>query len=345
MPKQKNILIISQKVDRNDDLLGFFHNWIVEFAKVAGKVTVICLQKGEYDLPENVSVLSLGKEGGQSRSKYVWRFYKYIWQQRKNYDSVWVHMNKEYVLLGGLLWRMMGKRVVLWYAHYLINVSVRLAVAFSHAVVTSTRFACKLSSKKLSVVGQGVAVDYFKSRKEHVRGKKLLFLGRISPVKKLETLIDAMHLISDHDVTLDIVGKAAKGHEQYETDMRERAADSGAIRFVGAVSHGNTLAQYQSHDLFINLTRTGSFDKTTLEAMASGMLTIVCNRSYESIYPQYWHQQMIFEEDNAEDLASKIIAVLGWADTKKILIEDQSREIIVRDHGVTNMVRNIMEVL
>ncbi len=62
MNKKVKLLIITQKVDQNDDILGFFHQWVREFAENCEKVTVICLQKGEYDLPDNVKVLSLGKE-------------------------------------------------------------------------------------------------------------------------------------------------------------------------------------------------------------------------------------------------------------------------------------------
>src|SRR3989344_8687589 len=56
------LLIVTQKIDRDDDLLGFFHQWICEFARHCESVTVICLEKGEYALPANVRVLSLGKE-------------------------------------------------------------------------------------------------------------------------------------------------------------------------------------------------------------------------------------------------------------------------------------------
>jgi len=56
------LLIITQKVDMNDDVLGFMHGWINEFAKHCEKITVICLQKGEHELSDNVKVLSLGKE-------------------------------------------------------------------------------------------------------------------------------------------------------------------------------------------------------------------------------------------------------------------------------------------
>ncbi len=56
------LLIITQKVDMNDDVLGFMHGWVEEFSKNCEKVVVICLQKGEHDLTNNVKVLSLGKE-------------------------------------------------------------------------------------------------------------------------------------------------------------------------------------------------------------------------------------------------------------------------------------------
>ena len=48
------LLICTQKVDKNDSVLGFFHRWIEEFAKHCEKVTVICLQKGDDDLPAKI---------------------------------------------------------------------------------------------------------------------------------------------------------------------------------------------------------------------------------------------------------------------------------------------------
>ena len=100
------LLIITQKVNKNDPILGFFHRWIEEFAKRFEKLTVICLEKGEYSLPENVRVLSLGKEEGRSKAEYLSRFYRYIWEERNNYDAVFVHMNQEYVLLGWKFWKL-----------------------------------------------------------------------------------------------------------------------------------------------------------------------------------------------------------------------------------------------
>jgi len=53
---------LTQKVDSEDNTLGFFHSWLSEFAKHYKNIIVICLELGVYDLPENIKVLSLGKE-------------------------------------------------------------------------------------------------------------------------------------------------------------------------------------------------------------------------------------------------------------------------------------------
>ena len=55
------LLIVTQAVDINNPILGFFHRWIEEFSKNCEKVTVIALGVGEYKLPQNVNILSLGK--------------------------------------------------------------------------------------------------------------------------------------------------------------------------------------------------------------------------------------------------------------------------------------------
>ena len=72
------LLIVTQKVDQNDSVLGFFHKWIIQFAGHFETVTVVCLEKGNYDLPKNVRVLSLGKEQGEKNRKQGGQRVNYI---------------------------------------------------------------------------------------------------------------------------------------------------------------------------------------------------------------------------------------------------------------------------
>src|SRR4051812_25119270 len=99
------LLLFTQTVDEDDLYLGFFHAWIEELAKHFEKITVVCLKEGKHFLPENVEVLSLGKEHGTSRLTRALRVLGYSYQRRREYDSVLVHMNQEYILLAGWMWK------------------------------------------------------------------------------------------------------------------------------------------------------------------------------------------------------------------------------------------------
>ncbi len=128
------LLITTQKLDKYDPILGFFHSWVAEFAKHCESVQVICLFKGEYDLPDNVHVFSLGKEERQSRIQYLIHFYWYIIHERKKYDTVFVHMNQIYVVLAGFLWKLFGKKISLWYTHRAVDWTLRVATLFADKI-------------------------------------------------------------------------------------------------------------------------------------------------------------------------------------------------------------------
>ena len=218
------LLIVTQKVDRDDDLLGFFHQWICEFAKHCEFVTVICLKKGEYVLPANVRVFSLGKErcgklkqgaalpsgggsasGGRAgkadpcaefstaqqainRARYLFNFYRYVWHERGNYDAVFVHMNTEYMVLAGWLWRLMGKKVALWHAHFEINWRLRLAGLFAHVIFTTTKDGCRVWEGKVRAIGHGIDIEKFKVQSSKFKVQKteplrFLYAGKITPIK------------------------------------------------------------------------------------------------------------------------------------------------------------------
>ena len=348
-----NLLVITQKVDKDDDILGVYHRWLEELSRRVERLSVICLYRGRVELPENVSVHSLGKETGHSRFKYLRNFYRYIWRLRKNYDVVFIHMNPEYVILGGPVWALLGKKIVLWYAHYLGTIRLRVAAFLSDKIVTSVREAFPFPSRKLAVIGQGVDTDIFKPT-EKIRRKKnssfrLLFLGRISPVKDLETLLQAFQVIKESGGAffLYVVGEPTDRDRTYGDKIRRMTTDLGLnpfVSFLGRVGHRETPAVYQSHDLFVNLTRTGSFDKSTLEAMACGTPVLVCNRAFLNIFPVDWHETMIFKEKDSADLAAKIIKIESLDREEKRAIVRGEREIIEANHSLNNLADRLLQV-
>ena len=58
------LLVLTQKVDQDDEILGFFHTWISLFSEHTDSVEVITLSEGRHDLPKNVHVHSMRKKSG-----------------------------------------------------------------------------------------------------------------------------------------------------------------------------------------------------------------------------------------------------------------------------------------
>lgn len=335
------LLIITQKVDINDGVLGFFHEWVKEFAKHCEKITVICLQKGECNLPDNIKVLSLGKEKGYSKLKYIFNFYKYIWRERKKYDSVFVHMNQEYVLLGGLFWKIMGKKILLWYVHKSVNWKLRLVEKLADKIFTASKNSFRLSSKKVEIVGHGIDVDNFKPKISNLKSDeklKIITVGRIAEVKNLHLLIETAEILRNKNFNFGVkiagtpILESDKIYfEKLKNSIQEKKLND-IIEFIGSVPNKDIAGFYQDGDLFINLSDTGSLDKAILEAMACGLKILTSNEAFKDIVPTE-----NFTGKNAEEIAEKIICLAKNPNNPSL------KDYVIKNHKLANLIGKIIE--
>lgn len=311
---KKSLLIITQKVDRDDQLLGFFVSWLERFARQFSRVTVLCLQKGQYNLPGNVRIVGLGKD--QKRSKFVQllRFYLHIIKLRNEYDAVFVHMNPIWVVVGAWLWHLLGKRVFLWYTSKGVTLKLRTATWLADVIFTASKESFRIPSDKVIVTGHGIDVDMFKPEpSKRLPGLHILSVGRIVPVKHYEILIDAARILMDEgiDFSVTIAGEPPLAKDiVYKNLIKKKITDAGLgdrFNFIGKVAHRNLPHYYQSHGIFVHMSQTGSLDKTLLEAMSSGMQVASCNDAARAFLPV----SVLFSKNNAGELAAIINAIAG----------------------------------
>jgi len=356
MNKVNKILILTQKVDKEDDLLGFFHGWLEKLASHYEKIIVICLQRGLHTLPRNVKVMSLGKEEFVRYPKFsrfiyrlvaVLRFYEYIIRERKSYDRVFVHMNKEYVVLGGWLWKLFNKKVALWYNHGKGSFWSRLAGRWSNIIFYTSPFSFFAGWSKAKIMPVGIDTDVFK-RLEDIKKIKnsVLYLGRISPVKNVMMLIKAAKIMSKNGAgfTLNIVGDPGEKDKSYFHNIKKEAQkleNENKVIFSKKIPNHKTPEIYNQNEIFVNLTNSGSMDKTTLEAMACENLVLVSNRSFKKIFPPAWHDLLIFKESDTEDLANKLVGLLSLDNDKKSEMGKKCREIVKTNHSLDVLVNKL----
>ncbi len=342
------LLITTQKVDQHDPVLGFFHRWIEEFAKQYEKVLVVCLYEGSHALPPNVLVFSLGKETGVSRIKYIRRFWWYIWKLRHDYDRVFVHMNVEYMILGGLLWRALGKKTMLSYIHRQVHLKLRIAEKFANVVVSAAPESFRLPSKKLHIIGHGVDTDRFKFTPHDTWSNNMVSVGRITPIKNLDVLLEAMTLLRDeHAVSkLQLIGDIGVSSDAaYKNKLVQyiQAKDLGSmVTWVGSVPNQALPALYENTDISINLTPPGGIDKVVLEAMASGVIPVVSNTAFRPFFGMFAND-LIFAYRNASDLVGKITEIIS--SSKKSEIRAYLRSRVEKEASIPSIVGKIIALL
>jgi glycosyltransferase involved in cell wall biosynthesis len=306
------LLVVTQVMDQRDPVLGFFHRWVEELATRVEQVTVICLKEGEHHLPENVKVYSLGKENGrQSQLTYAIRFKKLAWRLRKEYDTVFVHMNQEYILLGGWLWKLLGKRIYMWRNHYDGSRLTDIAASFCTKVFCTSRFSYTANYKNAVLMPVGVDTERFSSECGSTRlPHSILFLARIAPSKKPEVLVDALKMVKEKGITFtaSFYGSPLPVDEGYYLSLKKKIGKLGLTHDVSLYpgpANADAADIYRAHQIFVNCSRSGMFDKTLFEAAASGCLVIASSEDFKTLAGEE-----AYFDGTAESLAARLEALL-----------------------------------
>src|SRR3989338_7020905 len=335
------LLVVTQKIDINDDNLGSFHDWVKKLANFSD-IFVIANYVGQYDLPENVKVFSLGKERGIGWFVKILKYQLFLLKLLPKSSGAFFHMCPEYVLGAHLLPKIFRKKTLLWYTHKSVNWKLKLAEKLVDKIFTASKESFRLSSKKLEITGHGIDLDKFKPAETKKDGSKfkIISVGRISPVKNYEIMINAGEILKSRNFNFEI---RVAGAPILESDkiyfgklknlIKEKKLDD-IVEFVGPIPNKYIAEFYQSGDLFINLSDTGSLDKAVLEAMACGLNVVTSNEAFKDI----------LKEDNivdkkTEDMADKIIYLAKINNSFSLI------DYVTKNHNLDNLIFKIVSCL
>lgn len=339
------LLMFMQAIDTEDPVHSFMHAWAAAMAPRYECIHLVCLKEGKHEFPANVTVHSLGKECGRSRLKYLWRFYRYAWSLRREYDAVFVHMNPEYVVLGGLLWRLLGKPVFLWRNHYQGGMLTDLAAPVCEKVFYTSKYSYTAKFPNAAQMPVGVDLAAFRPDASPARASRsILSLGRIAPSKRIEVLIDALGILRARRIAFsaDIYGSSLPQDEGYLAALQEQARRLGleTVAFHAGPKNADTPVLYASHDVFVNASRSGMYDKTLFEAMASGCIVIASSGDYAS----YADPRCIFEDGDAAGLARSLEAILSLSAGERSVLAGRLHD-VAKQHNLDELARALHSVM
>ena len=123
----------------------------------------------------------------------------------------------------------------------------------------------------------GIDTDFFKPSIVPVPKGTILFLGRLDPVKNPEIFLQAVEILAKEKIAFkaDIIGDPTQGREPFARELKKHFSSAPNVAFKPAIRNDETVSAYNAHAIYVNLTPSGSFDKTIGEAMARTIPTII----------------------------------------------------------------------
>ena len=98
-------------------------------------------------------------------------------------------------------------------------------------------FLLKAGAKKNKIIyiPNGIPEEFFTQKKTEREENKILYLGRVSPKKKLETLIKAISYLKDKKIKIEIVGPREAEYYAYLLKVIKKTNSQNRIKFSESI--------------------------------------------------------------------------------------------------------------
>lgn len=349
------LLLFNLVMDADDPILAFTTDWVGALARRCEHVDVVTMSTGRVVAPPNVRVFSIGREKGWSEPRRAVEFYRVLRRLLAGgrYDACFAHMQPLFALMGAPLLRWKGVPIVTWYAHPTLTRVVKGAHRVSDAMVASLPTAYPYRDDKLVVVGQGIDTRLFAPRpgEQPDEPPMILYVGRLSPVKNLETLLQAVRRVKDRHTEpfrVALVGGAIteldRGYVKRLRALAEELEVTDVVSFPGPAGFGPALREWYGRcSAHVNMTMTGSGDKVVLEAMACGRISLVANEGFRETLGEH-ADALTFRYADPESLAEGMLRVLRMTARERAAVGDYLRGRVIAMHDLERLAGRLVEL-
>ncbi|MBU1963958.1 glycosyltransferase family 4 protein [Patescibacteria group bacterium] len=179
---------------------------------------------------------------------------------------------------------------------------------------------------KVKVVGTGLDYELFR---DYPRPQKkddkfiVLNVGRFTQQKGLKYLIDAIDILKEHDIELNLIGGGES--DDYYSDMEQQIADLGLeekVKILEKVPYSELPGIYKSANVFVLSSLLEPRAKVIQEAQASGVPVIATDQGGVPETVTDGVDGMLVPPADAGAIAEKILSLKNDPGLREILIKN-----------------------
>lgn len=349
-----HVVFVTQKVDVDDPILGATVAKLRALAERADHVHVLALAVVRHDLPANVSFSTFG---APSRFRRGLRYARVLLPALlRRPDALLAHMCPIYLVLAAPFAKVLRIPLLLWYTHWTIDRTLRLATRLCDRALSVDRRSYPLDSAKVIGIGHGIDVAEFRAGEPAARDGRLelIALGRTSPSKGFMTLLEGLERAVERglDATLELRGPSTTDEERrHRRELEERIARGPLrerVRLEPPVPRPEVPALLRRFDAVVNPTRGqthgGALDKVVYESAASAVPVIACNPHFDGFLGGL-AVELRFQSGDSDDLAERLLAFAASAPDARQEAGRELRRRVESGHSTETWAEGVVAVV
>jgi alpha-1,3-mannosyltransferase len=168
-------------------------------------------------------------------------------------------------------------------------------------------------SKNVVFIPDGIDFKTYSKIKRTPERNTFLFLGRLSPNKRIDRLIEVIDLLKDKipNVKLYVVGQDWKGQKKILENMVKRKKLNKNVIFTGEVSENEKLNYLKKAEFFVSASEYEGFGISVVEAMATGLPVLLNDIEPFRNFVKNGENGFICDYSNLERTKNKILEIMG----------------------------------
>lgn len=171
-----------------------------------------------------------------------------------------------------------------------------------------------LDRSKIAYIPNGIPENFFTRKSNEEEENKILFLGRISPVKSIETLLKAGYILKRKKIefSVEIVGPAERDYLTKLNHLVKRFGLEDEVKFSPAIYNiGEKIEKIDSAEIFVLPSLREGMPQSLIEAMAREKIVIASDNMGAKDLIEGGKNGYLFHIGNAEMLAKCLERVLA----------------------------------
>lgn len=346
------ILVVNFEMDPDSVVLAWQYRIVVRMAAYSERVVVLTQKANVCSLPGNVEVHAI--PSWYCKAPFRWMGAKWLANlllfrlcRRFAFHVCFIHMNMEWAYRFYPCFRWFRIPVLLWYAHGSVSWRLRLAHWCVDRVITSSPDGFRLPSTKTRIIGQGIDTDLFRPTDRPRPTGEVLHVGRISRRKRIELMIHAMAELKSAApsalIWLRLIGQSlTRDDRRYEAELARLIESLGIgdrVMRTGHVPMDALPKAYQGALVHLNLSTTGSMDKTVLEALACGCPVLTSNVAFVDLFRREGLDMFLVDDPSPGTIARQL---LGSFRQQNYCGRAALRNVVLGKHDLSSYVVRVM---